>query len=85
MASKDVSTQKLVNELESVIKSAKTYLALTDETLETYQDIAKLLKTGFGSVDKNSSKGLLEFNKLLKDTTALTIDQEKVNQEKIKT
>ena len=40
MASKDQSTQKLVNELSSVIKEAKIYLALTDETLETYQDIS---------------------------------------------
>ena len=82
---KQESTQRLVNELEEAVKTSKDLLKVMNNTNDVIVDMAKSLKEGFSTIDKNTSKGLLQFNKALKETNALTKDQEKLNQEIAKT
>ena len=85
MASNNVSTQKLVNELEKAVDEAKKLLKVFDETEKVTKEIAEELKTAFKDIDKNTSKGIISFNNALKETNKLTEDSEKLQKAKLKT
>ena len=79
------SSQKLVNELDKAVDSAKSLLKVISDTEKVTKELADEMKDAFKGVDKKTSKGIAEFNKLLKDTNKLTEDSEKLNQSKLKT
>ena len=81
----NISTQRLVNELEDAVKSAKDLLKVFNATEDVTKDIADQLEKAFIGVDNKTSKGIAEFNKLISETNKLTDDSEKLQQEKIKT
>jgi hypothetical protein len=81
----NVSTQKLVNELDKAVDEAKKLLKVFNDTEKVTKDMAEQLKEAFKGIDKNTSKGLLAFNKAIKETNKLTEDSEKLEQAQIKT
>jgi len=81
----EISTQKLVNELEKAVDSSVKLLKVLEKSDDVITDMAKDLKEGFNVIDKKTTKGLSDFNKLLKETNKLTEESEKIQQLKIKT
>ena len=78
MATSNQSTKKLTSELEQAVNAGKDLLSVMKKTNDVIIDTAKELKKGFSNIDKSSSKGLLEFNKILKQTNELTKEQEQL-------
>ena len=79
---KELSTQDLVNELEKAVKESKEFVKVLSKALGVTEDIAKTFKDSFGKIDTSSSKGLAEFNKLIKQTNELTEKQLDLSKEK---
>jgi hypothetical protein len=75
---KPQSTQKIVNQLEEAVKTSEELLLVMKKTNIVIEDTAKVLKKGFEGLDKSTSKGLSEFNKLLKEANDLTNEQVKL-------
>ena len=82
---KQQSTKELVDQLEVAVKTSKELLKYYNDLSALITESAKQLKEGFGALDKKTTKGLSDFNKLLAQTNKLTTEQEKNNQEKEKT
>jgi len=81
----NTSTQKLVNELEKAVDTSKKLLKAFEGTQEVTKDLAKDLETAFKGVDKKTSKGIAELNKLLEKTNKLTEESEKITKAKDET
>ncbi len=82
---KQQSTKQLVDQLEEAVKTSKELLKYYNDLSKLITESAKQLKDGFGALDKNTTKGLADFNKLLAQTNKLLTEEEKNNQEKEKT
>ena len=74
----NTSTKKLVNELEKAVDSSKKLLKVFEDTQDVTKDVAKDLEKAFKGVDKKTSKGIAELNKLLAQTNKLTEQSEQL-------
>ena len=62
----NISTQKLVNELEKAVDTSKDLLKVVESTDDVFKEMAKSVKDSFQVIDKKTTKGLSEFNKAFK-------------------
>ena len=80
----NTSTQKLVNELEKAVDTSKTLLEVVEDTDAVFKDMAKSVKDSFSVIDKNTTKGLSDFNKALSNTNVILEKQQENNEKKKK-
>lgn len=81
----NVSTKKLVNELENAVKSGKKLLGVMRQTNKVIIESAKDLKEGFKGASQKTTKGQQEFNKSITNTNKLMSAQEKLAEQTKKT
>ena len=83
MATSNQSTKKLTSELEQAVDEAKKLLKVLETTDDVFKDMAKSVKDSFSVIDKNTTKGLIEFNKALKVTNEILEKQEANNKKRV--
>ena len=80
----NISTQKLVNELEKAVDTSKDLLKVVESTDDVFKEMAKSVKDSFQVIDKKTTKGLSEFNKALTATNTILEKQQENNEKKKK-
>ena len=82
MASKDASTQKLVNELEKAVTSSKDLLKVVEKTDDVFKDMAKSVKDSFSVIDDKTTKGIKDFGKAVSVVNVILEKQQQNNEKK---
>jgi len=80
----NTSTKKLVNELEKAVDESKKLVKLTDATNELYIEIAKNIKSSFGTINKSTTKGIQDVGKAITNTNTILEKQNENNEKRVK-
>ena len=82
MASKDQSTQKLVNELEKAVSTSKDLLKVVEKTDDVFKDMAESVKDSFSVIDDKTTKGIKDFGKAVSVVNVILEKQQQNNEKK---